>query len=69
MPNKKEIGKRIEEKRQTKGLTRKEMAEKIGIPYNTLYAYESGLRIPNDQVKVLIAKFLGISVSTLFFKG
>lgn len=46
----------------------KEVAEKIGITTSALSNYETGLRVPRDEVKIKIAKFYGKSVDDIFFK-
>ena len=47
-----ENGKWLKELREEKGMTRKELAEKMGLKYNTISSYESGHReIPENRKK------------------
>ena len=49
-----EIGERIKEIRTSKGMTQKEMSDKLGIPQSTLSKYENGkLRIDADMINEL----------------
>ena len=47
--------------------TQKEVAEAIGITPMAMSYYESGERIPNDEVKAKLANYYGVSVGHLFF--
>ncbi len=47
--------------------TAKEVAEAIGITISALANYESGLRIPRDEIKAKIARYYGKSVDEIFF--
>ena len=47
--------------------TQKEVSEAIGISTSTLGMYETGERIPRDEIKKKIAKYYDVSIEYLFF--
>lgn len=47
--------------------TQSEVAEAVGISVSALSMYESGERIPRDEVKIRLANYYHRSVKTLFF--
>lgn len=51
--------------REQQGISRKELAEKLNIPYTTLRNYETNQREPGHRLLVEIAQVLSISVDTL----
>ena len=51
--------------RERKGLSQKEVAEKIGVAKSTYSLYESGNREPNVQTIKKISDVLSVSVDTL----
>nr|DAK44803.1 MAG TPA: helix-turn-helix domain protein [Caudoviricetes sp.] len=48
--------------------TQKEVSEAIGISTSTLGMYETGERIPRDEIKKKIAKYYDVSIEYLFFE-
>lgn len=44
-----------------------EVAEEIGISYQSMQAYESDIRNPRDQVKIKLANYFGTTVADIFF--
>lgn len=48
-------------------IPRESVANAIGISVSALSMYETGKRIPRDDIKIKIAKFYGKSVSSIFF--
>ena len=44
-----------------------EVARALGIGVSSLCMYETGERIPRDEIKERIAKFYGQTVGSLFF--
>ena len=44
-----------------------EVAKGVGISTSALSMYESGERVPRDEVKEQLAKYYGVSVGFLFF--
>ncbi len=63
--DKKVIGLRLKELRGNKTL--KEVAEAVGISISALGMYETGRRIPNDNIKMALAKHFNTSVDVIFF--
>mgnify|MGYP001954945372 CR=1 FL=1 len=63
--NKRIIGKRLAELRA--GESRKKVANRLGISESALRMYETGQRIPRDEIKVRIADYYGLSVQEIFF--
>ena len=60
-----EIGKRL---RLLRGIrTRAEVEKATGISQGRLGNYEHGTRVPNDEAKVILSNYYGISVQELFF--
>lgn len=49
------IGTRIKKLREESGLSQKELAEKLNIANSTLSQYETGQRVPSDDIKIKIA--------------
>ena len=47
--------------------TQSEVAEAIGINQSRYAMYETGKRIPRDEVKVKIAQYFGKTVQEIFF--
>lgn len=67
MPNAIEIGKRIKFLRQEKGFTLKELAKMAYVTTSAIGNYESGIRVPQDSTKALLARALGTTVEIIFF--
>lgn len=68
MPNSEIVGKRIKELRESKKYSQETLANMIGTATSTISMYESGERIPRDEIKVKIAMALGKSVNYIFYK-
>lgn len=47
--------------------TQKEVAEAVGISQAALSQYESGLRVPRDEIKVRMADYYKRSVNFIFY--
>lgn len=47
--------------------TVREVADTLGISASALSMYESGQRVPRDNVKVKISNYYGVAVDALFF--
>lgn len=60
------FGKKLEILRNLKGLTRKELAEALGISPETLKGYEYGKREPNFEMLEKIANYFTVSFNFLF---
>jgi len=63
----KSVAERIKAARKEKSCTVKELADACGITESAVQMYECGQRVPRDDVKVLMADFLGKPVQDLFF--
>lgn len=66
--NRETVAENLKELRQKKGLTQTEIAEVLGISTAAWSMYESGRRVPRDDLKVQIAKYFGRTVQTIFFR-
>lgn len=60
------IGTRIKEYRKKIGISQKEMAKRLDIPYSTYSNYENNNRLPNQETLEKIMTELGISTEDLF---
>jgi len=59
------LGKRIKSLREDNNLNQKELAKILNISNSTLSQYETGQRIPSDDVKISIAKYFDCSIDYL----
>lgn len=59
------IGSKLRELRGER--SQEEVATALNVTVNAISQYETGKRIPNDPMKVKIARFFGMSVEDLFF--
>lgn len=62
----KEIGDRLKALRGNK--TIKEVAEGLSISESALSMYETGNRIPRDEIKIRIANYYDRSVQSIFYE-
>lgn len=62
----KEVGQKIRELRGN--LTQEELGNALGCTKMAISQYETGLRMPNDKMKVEIANYFGVTVGSIFFK-
>lgn len=63
--NRKAIGERLIQLRG--GKTQEMVAKENGISASALAMYESGRRIPRDEIKLRLARYYGVSIQELFF--
>lgn len=61
----KKIGKELERLRGNRDL--KTVAEAVEISISALSMYESGERVPRDDIKIALAEYYGTTVGALFF--
>lgn len=47
--------------------SRENVANAVGISVSAISMYENGSRVPRDEIKVKLAKYLGVTVQYLFF--
>lgn len=56
---------RLDQARKEKGLTQRELADRVGVTEVSMSRYVNGVRVPSGPIVVNIAKALGISVDYL----
>lgn len=61
-----ELARRLREARRAQGLSKEEASEKLCITLASLEAYEAGLRVPRDEVKLRMSKLYDVPVPDLF---
>lgn len=61
----KKLAKNLCEMRKIYGLTQKQVAEKIGIKYQSYQAYERGIALPSLQNFVKLADLFDVSLDSL----
>ncbi len=59
------LGKRLKLLRESANISIFQLAQKLNISASAISQYESGKRTPNDEIKILIAKFFNVSVDYL----
>lgn len=59
------LGKRIKKLREEAGLSQKELAKRLNISNTTLSQYETGQRVPSDDIKIKIAEFFNTTIDYL----
>lgn len=64
--NAQRIGEKLKALRSNQTL--KEVSGILGISDSALNAYELGLRVPRDDVKIKLAKYYGQSIESLFYE-
>ena len=69
MITKRELGHRIRDLRQQKGLSQLDFSADIGVSTTTLMLWETGARYPQLELLDRCAKGLGVTVSTLLLEG
>ena len=65
MADRKIIGERLRNLRGNSTIA--EVSQACGISASALSMYESGERIPRDEIKVILAKYYKQSVESIFF--
>lgn len=63
----KKIGQKIKALRESKNISREKFANSVNISTSALSMYETGQRIPRDEVKLRIARYLETSIENIFF--
>lgn len=61
------IGKRLQSLREGRGLSQQQVADEIGITSMAVSQYETGNRVPRDEIKIKIARFYETTVDALFY--
>lgn len=65
MPTREQIGERLRSLRGDKTLN--EVAEALGVSSMAVSLWENGKRMPSDEMKTKIAKYYGVTVTSIFF--
>src|SRR5690625_7305151 len=60
------VGSRIRDIRKNRGMTQKELGEKIGVKHNTISSYEKGTNEPEQEIIFKIANVLNVSINDFF---
>lgn len=61
------VGERITKARTEQGLTQETLAKACNTTVETIQEYESGERMPRDEMKLIIANALNARIPALFF--
>lgn len=60
------LGRRVAERRDELGMSRKELAEATGLSYPHIAQIETGYRLPSTKQQPVLSKVLGMSLDELF---
>ena len=60
------IQNRLSELRQARGIAAADLASRVGVKRQTIYAIEGGTFVPNTEVTLRLARELGVTVEELF---
>ncbi|QMW06363.1 helix-turn-helix domain-containing protein [Spirosoma foliorum] len=63
---KEKVGTQIKEARKSKGMTQKELGDKLGVSDSTVTQYESGKQNLTIETLHKIAEAIGVTFSTVF---
>lgn len=63
----KKISEKLGNLRLKKNVSQSQVAESLGITEAAVSQYESGQRIPSDEVKIKLSNYYGVSVQDLFY--
>lgn len=61
------IAEKLVKLRKKKNISQTEVAENLGITRAAVSQYESGQRIPSDEIKIKLANYYSVTVQELFF--
>ncbi|AFM01507.1 SOS response transcriptional repressor, RecA-mediated autopeptidase [Desulfitobacterium dehalogenans ATCC 51507] len=59
------LGQRIKSLREKKGLNQKELAEILKVNNSTLSQYENDVRVPSDDIKLVLANYFNVTTDYL----
>ena len=62
------IGNTLRKLRESQNLTMERLSVILGITTSAICNYETGARIPRDEVKIRIAEYFGVPVESIFFQ-
>ena len=64
-----QIGNRIKGLRESRKETMQELSRAIGTSESAIGMYESGQRVPRDEIKIRIAEHFTVPVESIFFSA
>lgn len=64
-----EVGQRLQRLRKARGLSRRDLAERLHVDVTSLAGWEAGKRLPRDGLRLELAHQLGIDAEVLFALG
>ena len=67
MPEANVIGRKIKSLRENNNMSREAFCKEVGISLSALSMYETGQRVPRDEIKLKIARCLKTSIEDIFF--
>lgn len=59
------MGERLQELRKDKGISQAEIANLLGVSHYTISSYECNRSDPDDEIKIILAKYFDISIDYL----
>lgn len=62
-----QIGNKLRELRESHDQTLEEAANDLGISKSAICMYETGNRIPKDEIKIRIAEYYHVPLESIFF--
>lgn len=65
----KKVGERLKALREGVGMSQEAIARELNISTSSWTKYEQGVRTPNDDLKIEIAKYFGTTVQAIFFEA
>ncbi len=60
---------RMKELREERGINMREAARQLNMPYTTYVNYEKGVREPNSETLIELAKYFGVTIDYLLMKS
>lgn len=64
----KRIGERLQMFRIEKGESQEDVAKELGLTPSAVSQYETGLRIPSDEIKIKYSQHFDKTVQSLFYE-
>lgn len=61
------IGYKIKELRKQRGMTQEQLAEHIGISFQSVSKWENGIALPDIVHMPVLASLFGVTIDELFF--
>lgn len=62
-----QIGRKLHELREDKNETMNTLSSLLGVSVSAIAMYETGKRIPRDEIKIRIAEHYSVPVESIFF--